>query len=57
MQQLLSSILSVFCGIGVWCFIEYFENDIDKIVNAFTDFLPRFVVMEAAQYGAWNTWV
>ena len=45
-QQLLSSTLSVFWGIGISCLIEYFQNDIDKIVNAFYPIFKKWVQLD-----------
>ena len=45
-QQLLSSTLSVFWGIGISCLIDYFQNDIDKIVNAFYPIFKKWVQLD-----------
>ena len=34
-QQILCSTMSVFWGLGIGCMIDFFQNDIDKLVHAF----------------------
>jgi hypothetical protein len=34
-QQILCSTMSVFWGLGIGCMIEFFQNNIDKLVHAF----------------------
>ena len=45
-QQLLSSTLSVFWGVGIGCLIEYFENDIEKLVHAFYPLFKKWVQLD-----------
>ena len=46
-QQLLCSTMSVFWGLGIGCLIEYFQNDIEKLVHAF---YPLFKVWVQLDY-------
>ena len=43
MQQLLCSTISCFWGLGIGCMIEYFNNDIPKLVNAFYPIFKTWV--------------
>ena len=43
MQQLLCSTISCFWGLGIGCMIEYFNNDSDKLVNAFYPIFKTWV--------------
>ena len=46
MQQLLCSTISCFWGIGIGCMIEYFGNDVDKLVNAFYPIFKKWVQLD-----------
>ena len=46
-QQLRCSTMSVFWGLGIGCLIEYFQNDIEKLVHAF---YPLFKVWVQLDY-------
>ena len=46
MQQLLCSTISCFWGIGIGCMIEYFANDVDKLVNAFYPIFKKWVQLD-----------
>ena len=45
-QQLLTSTLSVFWGIGIGCLIDYFENDIEKLVHALHPLFKKWVQID-----------
>jgi len=45
-QQILCSTMSVFWGLGIGCMIEFFQNDIDKIVHAFYPLFKTWVQMD-----------
>jgi len=38
--------MSVFWGIGIGCLIEYFENDIEKVVPAFYPLFKKWVQLD-----------
>ena len=45
-QQVLTSTLSVFWGIGIGCLIDYFENDIEKLVHALHPLFKKWVQID-----------
>jgi len=45
-QQILCSTMSVFWGLGIGCMIDYFQNDIDKIVHVFYPLFKTWVQMD-----------
>ena len=45
-QQILCSTMSVFWGLGIGCMIEFFQNDIDKLVHAFYPLFKTWVQMD-----------
>ena len=45
-RQLLSSTMSVFWGVGIGCLVEYFENDIEKVVHAFYPLFKKWVQLD-----------
>ena len=46
LQQILCSTMSVFWGLGIGCMIEFFQNDIDKLVHAFYPLFKTWVQMD-----------
>ena len=45
-QQLLCSTMSVFWGLGIGCLIDYFQNDIEKLVHAFYSLIKVWVQLD-----------
>ena len=45
-QQLLCSTMSCFWGLGIGCMVEYFSNDVEKLVHAFYPLFKRWVQLD-----------